>query len=109
MIYFILITYIAIVFLGSLRGVKQDATTPEGYFLANRNLGTLSLFFTILATNFSAFYFLGLAGEGYRIGYSYYVIMALGTGFACLSFFIIGTKVWQLGKDKGYILSLIHI
>lgn len=103
MTYIILITYIAIVFLGSLRGAKQNATTPEGYFLANRNLGTLALFFTILATNFSAFYFLGFAGEGYRIGYSYYVIMALGTGFACLSFFIIGTKVWQLGKEKGYI------
>ena len=103
MTYIILLTYIAIVFLGSLRGTKQDSTTPEGYFLANRNLGTLSLFFTILATNFSAFYFLGFAGEGYRIGYPYYVVMALGTGFACLSFFIIGTKVWQLGKDKGYI------
>ena len=103
MIYAILIGYIAIVFLGSLRGVKKEATTPEGYFLANRNLGTLALFFTILATNFSAFYFLGFAGAGYRIGYSHYVIMAFGTGFACLSFFLLGTKIWQLGKDKGYI------
>ena len=69
MVYIILITYIVVVFLGSLRGAKQDANTPEGYFLANRSLGTLTLFFTILATNFSAFYFLGFAGEGYRIGY----------------------------------------
>lgn len=103
MIYVILIGYIAIVFLGSLRGVKKDATTPEGYFLANRGLGTLALFFTILATNFSAFYFLGFAGAGYRIGYAHYVVMAFGTGFACLSFFLLGTKIWQLGKEKGYI------
>ena len=103
MIYAILIGYIAIVFLGSLRGVKKDATTPEGYFLANRGLGTLALFFTILATNFSAFYFLGFAGAGYRIGYSHYVVMAFGTGFACLSFFLLGTKIWRLGKAKGYI------
>ncbi|MDC3220061.1 sodium:solute symporter family protein, partial [Saprospiraceae bacterium] len=98
-----LIGYIAIVFLGSLRGAKKDVTTPEGYFLANRNLGTLALFFTILATNFSAFYFLGFAGAGYRIGYSHYVVMAFGTGFACLSFFLLGTKIWRLGKQKGYI------
>ena len=103
MVYVILIGYIAIVFLGSLRVAKKDVTTPEGYFLANRNLGTLALFFTILATNFSAFYFLGFAGAGYRIGYSHYVVMAFGTGFACLSFFLLGTKIWRLGKQKGYI------
>ena len=64
MIYLILIAYIAIVFLGSLSGTSTNAKSPEGYFLANRGLGTLALFFTILATNFSAFYFLGFAGEG---------------------------------------------
>ncbi|GJM34160.1 MAG: sodium:solute symporter [Saprospiraceae bacterium] len=103
MIYLILILYIAVTFLGSLTGTRKESSTPEGYFLANRNLTTLALFFTILATNFSAFYFLGFAGEGYRIGYAYYVIMGLGTALACLSFFLIGTRAWQLGKQKGYI------
>lgn len=102
MVYFILITYIAITFLGSLVG-STKTNTPEGYFLAGRDLTTMSLFFTILATNFSAFYFLGFAGEGYRIGYAHYIIMSLGTGFACLSFYLIGTKAWQLGKANGYI------
>jgi SSS family solute:Na+ symporter len=103
MVYLILISYIALTFLGSLRGVRKKTSTPEGYFLADRNLGTLALFFTILATNFSAFYFLGYAGEGYRVGYAYSPLMGFGTAFACLSFYLIGTKVWQLGKDKGYI------
>ena len=103
MIYFILISYIAIVFLGSLGGASSNSKSPEGYFLANRNLGTLALFFTILATNFSAFYFLGFAGAGYRVGYAHYVMMALGTGFACISFYILGTKIWTLGKKNGFI------
>jgi SSS family solute:Na+ symporter len=102
-IYFILLAYIAIVFLESLRGTSTHAKTPEGYFLANRGLGTLALFFTILATNFSAFYFLGFAGAGYRVGYAHYVMMALGTAFACISFFILGTKIWALGKQHGLI------
>jgi len=103
MIYAILIIYIAFTFWGSLIGTKVKEATPESYFLANRDLGTLSLFFTILATNFSAFYFLGFAGEGYKIGYAHYVIMAFGTAIAGLSFLIIGTKVWRLGKKHGYI------
>ncbi len=103
MIYVILVLYIAIVFLGSLGGSKDLSKTPEGYFLANRNLGTWALFFTILATNFSAFYFLGFAGAGYRIGYAHYVMMSLGTAFAGISFYLLGTKIWSLGKEHGFI------
>ena len=103
MVYLILVGYILLTFASSLIGNKKVNQTPEGYFLAGRNVGTLTLFFTILATNFSAFYFLGFAGEGYRVGYAYYVIMALGTGFACLSFFILGTRIWEIGKQEGLI------
>ena len=102
MVYIILITYLVIVFWGSLIG-RTSINTPESYFLANRSLKTLGLFFTILATNFSAFYFLGFAGEGYKIGYSHYVIMALGTGLVGPAFFILGTKIWRLGKAYKYI------
>ncbi len=103
MIYVILVVYLAFTFWGSLIGTKGMGKTPESYFLANRNLKTVSLFFTILATNFSAFYFLGFAGEAYRIGYGHYTIMALGTGLAGTSFYLIGARVWRLGKAKGYI------
>ncbi|MCH2023172.1 MAG: sodium:solute symporter family protein [Saprospiraceae bacterium] len=71
--------------------------------MANRSLKTLTLFFTILATNFSAFYFIGYAGEGYRVGYAHYIMMATGTGLAGLSIYLIGTKTWQLGKQHGFI------
>lgn len=103
MIYFILIAYIAFTFWGSLIGIGKQESTPESYFLANRNLKTLGLFFTILATNFSAFYFLGFAAEGYKIGYAHYIIMATGTALAAVPFLLIGTKAWKLGKEHGYI------
>lgn len=103
MIYAILLIYIAVIFWGSLSLKKTETATPESYFLADRNVSTLSLFFTILATNFSAFYFLGFAGEGYRIGYAHYIIMGLGTAFAALSILLIGTRAWTMGKESGYI------
>lgn len=103
MIYVILIIYIAFTFWGSLWGAKIKNATPESYFLADRNLKTLSLFFTILATNYSAFYFLGFAGEGYKIGYAHYTMMAVGTALAGMNILIIGIPVWKLGKKHGYI------
>ncbi len=103
MVYFILIAYLAVTFLSSLVGAGQQEETPESYFLANRNVATVTLFFTLIATNFSAFFFLGFAGEAYRIGYSYYAMMAFGTAFAALSFYLIGNKAWKLGKEKGYL------
>ncbi len=103
MIYLILTLYLVFTFWGSLVGFRPNNNTPESYFLANRGLKTLALFFTILATNFSAFFFLGFAGEAYRIGYAHYTIMALGTGLAGLSIYLVGSKAWKWGKERGYI------
>lgn len=77
--------------------------TPEDYFLAGRTFGPLVLFFTMAATNFSAFFFLGFAGSAYKYGFGQYGIMAFGTGFMAIMFFIIGRRVWLLGKTKGYL------
>ena len=80
--YFALVAYLLFTLWIGLIGYKSQKNTAEDYFLANRSLGAIVLFFTLSATNFSAFFFLGFAGSGYRIGISYYPMMAWGTGFA---------------------------
>ena len=92
-----------ILYLGTLlwlgRGSRnQDQTKPDSYFLANRRLQAGVLFFTLIATNFSAFFFLGFAGAGYRIGIAYFPMMALGTGLAALSFGSFGCRVRKISK-----------
>ncbi len=77
--------------------------TAEDFFLGGRNLGPFLLFFTMAATNFSAFTIFGFSGAGYRSGYAFYPIMAFGTGFMAVSFCFIGKKVYELGKEHGYI------
>jgi len=98
---------IGIYLLGTLwvgiAGYRRQQNTPDDYFLADRKIGTVVLFFTLIATNFSAFTFLGFSGEGYRIGLSYYPMIAFGTALVALSFYFIGYKVWLLGKEKGLI------
>ena len=103
MVYFILIAYLSLTFLSSLTGSKEESNSPESYFLAGRSVSTLVLIFTLAATTFSAFFFLGFAGDAYRYGFSFYAFMSFGTALAALSFYLIGNKAWRLGKEEGYI------
>lgn len=101
-IIFLLIYFFILISLGVFahRKTKKNA---QDYFLANRTFGPIILIFTLAATNFSAFTFLGFAGKAYESGFGQYGIMAFGTGFMAIMFYIIGRKVWKLGKIKGYI------
>lgn len=101
--YLIISLYLLATLWVGILSYKKQENTAEDYFLANRKLGNIVLFFTLIATNFSSFFFLGFAGEGYRIGISYYPMMAFGTGFAALSFYYIGYQVWKLGKQYHFI------
>ncbi|NEO97130.1 MAG: sodium:solute symporter family protein [Symploca sp. SIO2E9] len=101
--YMALAAYLLFTLWVGIIGYRSQEDTPENYFLANRNLGAVVLFFTLSATNFSAFAFLGFSGAGYRIGLSYYPMMGFGTALVGLAFYFIGYKVWLLGKAKGLI------
>jgi len=78
-------------------------SSPSSYFLADRRLGTLILLGTMAATNFSAFTVFGTSGAGYRDGYGFFPIMAFGTGFMALSFWVLGRKAWRIGRERGII------
>jgi len=99
----IIVFYFVFLLLLGYYAHRKTSKTPEDYFLANRSFGPIILFFTLAATNFSAFTFLGFAGGAYEYGFGQYGIMAFGTGFMAIMFFVIGRKVWSLGKEKGYV------
>jgi len=101
--YLFILIYLLFTLGIGIAGCKQQNNTPQEYFLANRSIGNIVLFFTLIATNFSAFTFLGFAGAGYRVGISYYPMMAFGTALVAISFYFIGYKVWLLGKEKGFV------
>jgi len=98
----VIIYFVILISLG-IYAHKKTKKTPQDYFLANRSFGPVILFLTLVATNFSAFTFLGFAGNAYKTGFGQYGIMAFGTAIMAIMFYIIGRKVWILGKEKGYI------
>ncbi|MBN1620820.1 sodium:solute symporter family protein [candidate division WOR-3 bacterium] len=94
--------YFFVIFLISVFAKKKTASSPLEYFIAGRSFGGLVLFFTLAATNFSAFFFLGFAGAAWKYGFGQYGIMAIGTSLVPFSFYFIGKKAWKLGKEKNY-------
>jgi SSS family solute:Na+ symporter len=98
----VIIYFIILIALG-IYAHRRTKKTPEDYFLANRSFGSILLFLTLVATNFSAFTFLGFAGNAYKTGFGQYGIMGFGTAIMAIMFYVIGRKVWKLGKEKGYI------
>lgn len=104
MVFFVTIfVYFVVLLLIGFLAYRKTGKTPEDYFLANRSFGSVVLFFTLIATNFSAFTFLGFAGNAYKTGFGQYGIMGFGTAVMAVMFFVIGRRVWRLGKEKGYI------
>ncbi len=98
-----LLVYFAILMLIAFLAGRKTSNSPEDYFLANRKFTAPILFFTLAATNFSAFTFLGFAGKAYTDGMGQYGIMALGTSFMAIMFYVLGRKIWRIGREKGYI------
>ncbi len=99
----IILAYLAVTLVIGLVFRKRASANKVEFFLAGRRVGRILLFFTMAATNFSAFTIFGLSGAGYRIGYSFYPVMGFGTGFMALSFIIIGRRILVLSKQHGYI------
>lgn len=82
---------------------RRSGRGDEAFFLAGRSLGPFVLLATMAATNFSGFTVLGFSGAGYRIGFSFYPVMAYGTALMALSFVVVGIPVWRLGRRLGLI------
>ncbi len=99
----IILSYLLLTLFIGLIFRRISGKSIEEFFLAGRKLKNILLFFTLAATNFSAFTIFGFSGAGYRIGFAFYPIMGFGTGFMALSFYIIGEKIMILSRERGYI------
>jgi SSS family solute:Na+ symporter len=101
----IVIAYLAIVvyigvFAFRKKGESHDA---EGYFLAGRSLGPVVFLLSLFGTNMTAFAILGSSGHAFQNGIVTYGLMASSSGLVIpLTIFLVGTRVWALGKRHGF-------
>jgi len=97
--YLAVVLYIGIFAFRHVKG-KEKA---EGFFLANRSIGPFVFLFSLFGTNMTAFAILGSSGHAFTNGIVTFGLMASSSGLVIpLTIFLIGTRVWALGKKHGF-------
>lgn len=95
--------YLAIVLVIGIanRGAESSA---EGYFVAGRALGPAVFLLSLVGTNMTAFSILGASGHAFANGIVTYGLMASASALVIpFGLFTIGTRLWALGRRKGFI------
>ena len=96
--------YLAIVlYIGIFAFRVSGRAKAEDYFLASRSLGPFVFLFSLFGTNMTAFAILGSSGHAFNNGIVTFGLMASSSGLVIpLTIFLIGTRMWALGKKYGF-------
>ncbi|WP_123537251.1 sodium:solute symporter family protein [Halosimplex salinum] len=95
--------YLLVVLAVGYRGWQIGTLEVDDWMAAGRDLGLVVLLFTYTATYHSAFAFLGIGGFVYDNGIGIFGAAFLWVALSGLILWVLGTRVWLLGKKYGYI------
>lgn len=104
----VILIYMAVVtYIGSVAVRQSKKNSTEDFFLAGRSIGPMVFFLSLFATNMTAFAILGSSGAAYKQGVGIFGMMASSSGFMIpLTIFLIGTRLWALGKRFGHMTQV---
>lgn len=89
--------------IGALASLKSKATASD-YFVQGRSMGSIAVFFTVTATWWSAFAFLGSNASFYLDGPLYWTALVWNVFFGVMYYWI-GKRVWFHGKRGNYVTA----
>ena len=95
--------YLAIILALGYRGWQVGTLEVDDWMAAGRGLGIVVLLFTFAASYHSAFAFLGIGGFIYGNGIGIFSASTFYLVISGLILWIVGSRVWLLGKKHGYI------
>ncbi|MCE9682374.1 sodium:solute symporter family protein [Halomonas alkalisoli] len=81
---------------------RKSQGTSEDFFVQGRAMGSVAVFFTVAATWWSAFAFLGSNATFYTSGPVYLTALAWNLLFGFMYYWV-GKRVWFLGKRFNYL------
>jgi solute:Na+ symporter, SSS family len=95
--------YLAVVLGIGLFAGRGRGADAEDYFLAGRTIGPVVFLLSLFGTNMTAFSILGASGHAFANGIVTYGLMASSSALVIpLGIFLIGTRLWALGKRHGF-------
>jgi len=84
---------------------KRSTETIDDFFVQNREMSTVTAFFTTWATWWSAFAFLGSVAFFYARGPVYWIGIGWNVFFGIL-YMVIGRRLWAHGKKNGCVTPI---
>jgi len=83
--------------------------TSADYFVVSRSIGPFLLLMSIFGTTMTGFALVGSTGKAYTNGIGVYGLMASWSGLVHSAvFFIIGIRLWAIGKRHGYVTQCAY-
>ena len=81
--------------------------TSKDYFVASRSIGPFMLLMSVFGTTMTGFALVGSTGKAFTTGVAVFGAVAVWSGIVHSSvFFIIGTRLWAIGKRLGYVTQV---
>ena len=101
--FIIICVYLALLLILGMFASSLFKGTKEDYQLASHSIGPFLLLMSIFGTTMTAFALVGSSGEAFKEGIGVYGMLASSSGIIhSLCFFVIGVKLWGLGRKYGY-------
>ena len=81
--------------------------TSKDYFVASRSIGPFMLLMSVFGTTMTGFALVGSTGKAFTTGVAVFGAVAVWSGIVHSSvFFMIGTRLWAIGKRLGYVTQV---
>jgi len=101
--YLLLLIGLGLVSRQFFRGTSAD------YFVVSRSIGPFLLLMSIFGTTMTGFALVGSTGKAYSAGIGVYGLMASWSGLVHSAvFFIVGIRLWAIGKRHGYVTQCAY-
>ncbi len=93
--------------LGMLSGRHLKKGSSKDYFVASHSIGPFLLLMSVFGTTMTAFALVGSTGKAFERGVGTYGLMASISGLVHAAiFFLIGVRLWLLGKRHGFVTQI---
>ncbi len=99
--------YMAVLIGLGLASMRSFRGTSKDYFTASHSVGPVLLLLSVFGTTMTAFAMVGSTAKAYEIGIGTYTLMASSSGIVhSLVFFLVGIKLWAIGKRHGHLTQV---
>ena len=103
----IICCYLALLLILGWSSGRLFRGTSRDFFVASHSIGPFLLLMSVFGTTMTAFALVGSTGKSFERGIGTYGLMASISGLVHMAiFFLIGIRLWALGKRHGYLTQI---